>query len=69
MKIFVTVVEANKAKTITTRVIALASLLPFLIISIDIVDDIAFSKLSTLYLTNRVAKEINPITVSEFKFS
>ena len=29
----------------------------------------SFSKVSTLDVTNRVAKEINTITVSEFKFN
>ena len=54
---------------ITNKVILFASLLPFLIKSIDMVDEIAFSNVSTLDDTNRVAREIKTKTVIEFKLN
>ena len=46
-----------------------ASLLPFFTISMDIVDEIAFSNVSTLDVTSNVANEIKTTTASEFKFN
>ena len=60
---FVTCVDKNKAATTTIKVINLASFDFLLIMSIDIVEEIAFSKVSTLEVTRSVAKEIRRIVV------
>ena len=57
------VIDKNKATTTTIKVINLASFDFLLIMSIDIVEEIAFSNVSTLEVTRSVAKEIRRIVV------
>ena len=56
---FRTFVEAYIAKITIPRVMYFASLAPFLIRSKEIVDEIAFSKVSTLEATKRVQRPIS----------